>query len=320
MRPPPALVCPRCRGVLDAAGAEISVNGCPQCGAVFPVMHGVTALMAAPAEGTVEAWQKAIYDELAHPPYGGWRLGRAPDVTLTYWSHCRQIAALCPAPGEVVLDVGCLGGQRLLEIAAAYDVTGVGIDLSTAAVRAARAAHHPRLRFHAASAEAIPLPDASVDVAIAMDVLEHTRTPLAVVKEVRRCLRPGGRFLAHVPVTDIEGTWDGWQASHDADAWRARALAIGHDYRRMPSSHDLETWFAAAGFREVRVRRFNAWHQNRFDYHAVHRILNTLFFVWKLPMALYHDGLIHLTKVWYLLDLPRLRRGIGASVYVTGRC
>jgi len=152
-----------------------------------------------------------------------------------------------------------------------------------------------------------------------MDVLEHTADAApGIVREVFRCLKPGGRFLAHVPVTDNAGSLDAWMAARRPEVWEARTAEVGHDYGRMPSAADLRRWFENAGFTQVRLRRFNAWHQNRFDYYRVHRVLNTLFFKWRLPIALYHDALIHFTKLWYLLDGPRLRRGIGGSVYVTG--
>ncbi len=313
----PPLVCPHCRTVLDPAGAETVAERCGRCGARFPLAHGVRALMPEPDAGTMEDWQKGIYDAYPTGDYGGWALGRAPDLTLTYWSHCRRIAALRPAPGSVVLDVGCLAGRKLFEIAAAYDVVGIGVDLSTAAIHAARERAHPRLRFHAARADALPLPSGSVDLAISMDVLEHTPSAAAVVREVRRCLKPGGRFLVHVPVTDNAGSLDAWMAAHRPDDWSARMREAGHDYSRMPASTDLRAWFEAAGFEQVRVTRFNAWHQNRFDYYRVHRVLNTIFFRWHVPMALYHDLLSRFTRVWYWLDRPRLTRGIGGSVYVT---
>ena len=292
---------------------------CAACGLTFPAIHGVRFLADTAAQGDTEAWQKWIYDAFGHLNYGGWGLGRAPDITLTYWSHCRHIAALEPRPGETVLDVGCLDGRRLFEVLASFDVTGVGVDLSTAAIGAARAARHPRARFHTASAEALPLADACCDVAVAMDVLEHTAAPATVVQEVRRCLRPGGRFLAHVPVTDNAGSWDAWMSANRPDEWSARIRSVGHDYAAMPTAADVRKWLEAAGFAAVRIERFNAWHQNRFDYYRIHRVLNTLFFVLKLPMALYHDVLIHATRLWHLLDRPRLARGVGGSVYASGR-
>jgi len=47
--------------------------------------------------------------------------------------------------------------------------------------------------------EAIPYPDASFDVVVSDNVLEHLDDPLSVFREVARVLRPGGIFLAKTP-------------------------------------------------------------------------------------------------------------------------
>lgn len=68
--------------------------------------------------------------------------------------------------------------------------------------RAARA--HIDLELHATGAEHIDLPDASVDAVISSLVLCTVADPAAVVAEVHRVLRPGGRyaFLEHVAAPD----------------------------------------------------------------------------------------------------------------------
>jgi ubiquinone/menaquinone biosynthesis C-methylase UbiE len=47
--------------------------------------------------------------------------------------------------------------------------------------------------------EPLPFPDAAFDGVVLKDLLEHVADPVAVVAEVRRVLRPGGRVFASSP-------------------------------------------------------------------------------------------------------------------------
>jgi ubiquinone/menaquinone biosynthesis C-methylase UbiE len=96
----------------------------------------------------------------------------------------------------------------------------------------------------AAPAERIPLGDASVDAVAATVVLCSVADQDAVLAEVRRVLRPGGRFVFFEHVAAPAGTW-------------ARLLqrCVAPVTRRFDGGCDpgRETWRAieAAGFREV---------------------------------------------------------------------
>ncbi len=57
------------------------------------------------------------------------------------------------------------------------------------------------VEFHAADLDAtrLPLPDASVDAAAAVEVIEHLENPRALVRELVRIVRPGGWIVITTP-------------------------------------------------------------------------------------------------------------------------
>jgi methionine biosynthesis protein MetW len=95
------------------------------------------------------------------------------------------------------LDVGCgdggTSGVWLHEYAAGY----VGVDISPSAVRmAADRGLDAQLIDDAAE---LPFDDASFDVAVCIEVIEHLFEPQRALSEIVRVLRPGGRLIVTVP-------------------------------------------------------------------------------------------------------------------------
>jgi ubiquinone/menaquinone biosynthesis C-methylase UbiE len=97
---------------------------------------------------------------------------------------------LGPGGGAICLDVACGTGRsgRLLRDAG---YRAVGFDISADQLRFARSRLAAAVR---ADARRLPLPDASADVATGMYFHTDIEDFAAVVREVARCLRPGGRF------------------------------------------------------------------------------------------------------------------------------
>lgn len=101
-----------------------------------------------------------------------------------------------------VLDIACGMGYGSAALASVADhVTGV--DISPEAVEAARAAYPAEnLRFLAAPAQAIPLEDASFDLIVAFECIEHLDDWPVLLAEARRLLAPGGQFIVSTPNKD----------------------------------------------------------------------------------------------------------------------
>lgn len=100
---------------------------------------------------------------------------------------------------DIVLDLGCGNGHHLFALDGAFDM-GIGIDISPAMVasaqRASSAFTGSRYQFQADNAETLSsIDDAAIDVAFCVGALEHMIDKPAVIRAVRRVLRPGGRFV-----------------------------------------------------------------------------------------------------------------------------
>jgi SAM-dependent methyltransferase len=98
-------------------------------------------------------------------------------------------------PGRRVLDLGCRYGALTQAYARGNEVTGVDVDRE-ALVEAAKLGIDTQW---ADVDEPLPFADASFDVVVAGELLEHVRDPARLIAEARRVLRPGGQLVASVP-------------------------------------------------------------------------------------------------------------------------
>jgi SAM-dependent methyltransferase len=117
---------------------------------------------------------------------------------LLAWLGSQDVAGLR------VLDVGC--GDRPYErlLSGASEIVGFDVP------------GNPHADLHG-SIDAIPVPDASFDVVLCLQVLEHVPDPAAAVRELRRVVRPGGRVLlsTHGIYPYHPNPDDLWRWTHD---------------------------------------------------------------------------------------------------------
>ena len=122
----------------------------------------------------------------------------------------RRLRALIAAQrGEVGLDIGCGLGHLTCELAREVAPAGrmIGLDMSAdmaagAAERAQREGFAALIETRVGDATALPLPDASVDFAVAVQSFSYVPDVVRALAEAARVLRPGGRLAV------LETDWD----------------------------------------------------------------------------------------------------------------
>ncbi|MGV9710455.1 class I SAM-dependent methyltransferase [Gordonia sp. NPDC003424] len=117
-----------------------------------------------------------------------------------YWFRRHEVAyayVLDRCAGRDVLEAGSGEGYGAAMLASvASSVTCVDYDES--AVEHTRR-RYPGLNVHRGNLIDLPLPDASVDVVVNFQVIEHLWDQAAFIAECRRVLRPGGELLISTP-------------------------------------------------------------------------------------------------------------------------
>jgi ubiquinone/menaquinone biosynthesis C-methylase UbiE len=150
--------------------------------------------------------------------------------------------ALGPESMQELLDIGT-GSGRILELLGATVSRGTGIDMSREMLAIARAklaaAGLDNCRLRHGNMYDLPLEDDSFDAATVHLVLHYADRPHAVIAEIARVLRPGGRIV----IADF--------APHDLEELRSK-----HAHRRLGfDDHEVQNWFEAAGLVPERIRR-----------------------------------------------------------------
>lgn len=124
-----------------------------------------------------------------------------PEVRGTIWyEHWHRYAAVASLTrGRRVVDAACgegYGSYLLAQSAASV----IGVDVAPAAVaHAGQRYKHPNLAFTTGSVAALPLPDASVDVVVSFETIEHLHEQRAMLAEFRRVLVADGVLAISSP-------------------------------------------------------------------------------------------------------------------------
>lgn len=285
-------LCPRCRGPLEWPG---DAYRCMPCGARYPIVLGIPDFRVEPDPylSIEDDWAKGrrLEDRAPDTDFAGlvryyWSLtpGEPEEQASRFLEYAlagrargqefldsldregaapRRTGEAAAGPGMArALEIGCRTGGVLQAIAERIP-QAVGIDVSFRWLVVARKGLAERglsAELVCCNAEHLPFPDRTFDLTIAENVLEHARSPAAILQEGRRTLRPGGRLLAITwnrlalaPEPHVRLWGVGWLPRSVA-RWYVRARR-GSDYShvRLLSVFGLRAAARSAGFGSWRV-------------------------------------------------------------------
>jgi SAM-dependent methyltransferase/uncharacterized protein YbaR (Trm112 family) len=229
------LACPRHRLPLTAASSALNCpNGCS-----FPVVDGVPVFLLEEATETMgiagaslrqarepgddrlfvetlglsDDQKRGILDLVAHPseaidPVVSYLVGATNGIAyVNLIGHLKEYPIpqirLPDSRGEILVDIGCSWGRWSIA-AAKRGYRVVGIDPSLGAVMAAkRVASQLGIDadYLVGDARFLPFADQTIDVAFSYSVIQHLSRDdaAAVVAQIGRVLKPGGRSLVQMP-------------------------------------------------------------------------------------------------------------------------
>jgi arsenite methyltransferase len=219
----------------------------------------------------------ATYEQVARDPNAHYHFHRGPDYAHDFLGYDRGELAAIPAistarfagvgnplaigpvaPGSTVLDHACGAGMDLLLAARRAGPAGhaIGVDATPAMVQTAteaarQAGLDANVEIHQGFYEALPVPDASVDLVISNGVLNLAPDKGAVLNEVYRVLKPGGSLYLADVVVQRELTLE---ARSNPELWAACIAGALVE-------SELPVIAAQSGFIDGRVvRRFNCFY------------------------------------------------------------
>jgi len=142
-----------------------------------------------------------------------------------------------------VLDLGCGVGDFSEAIEFYRPDLGINsVDISTHAIALAKK-RGLKAKFGVADAHKLPFADKYFDAVVCFDLIEHVKSPIKVLKEINRVLKPGGLFHTFIPT---EGNVYSLQGALIALGWKAKEKYGAHPHHFPPQT--VKAWVKRAGF------------------------------------------------------------------------
>ncbi len=176
----------------------------------------------------------------------------------TFWHHVYRYKFAIPyCRGRRVLDVACGEGYGCASIKEAGAASVTGVDISGEACRHAR----DRYGVNAIEGSALdlPLPDASVDVVVSFETIEHLPDPARFIDECARVLAPGGRLVISSPNRDLYRLRNGLNPFHCSELSEREFTHVVQRGFEIESIHGQYPELRPAGLHSLLMWPYAAW-------------------------------------------------------------
>ena len=227
------------------------------------------------------------YDAIAHLYDGQPYRAKPPDPELSTFISQRTVSNALS-----VLDIGCgTGNQLVADRTVVRDALLVGLDRTLGMLRQARPKASD-IAWVQADAAMLPFRADCFDFITCQHAFHHVRGKEAMLRDVLRVLRPGGRFVLHSLCPQESEDWLYYEYFPEA-----RAVDLADFW----SPEQIIAVMATAGFLAVAVtRRHVNYEQNLRDWLDIVRRRDTCSQLTAIPDVAYAAGLHRLQ--WELAD------------------
>ena len=180
------------------------------------------------------------------------------------------IEVAAPKPVDLLLDVATGTGNTALALAPLV-LRVIGLDVASGMLDQARvraqAENVENVEFITGSAEELPFPDAQFSLVVSRHAPHHFHDLDKFLREVRRVLKPQGRFVVAdqiSPSAQVMDWVDRWERTRDpshfrqrtVNEWRHASAAAGFSWIRdqaVPYELPFDWWVKQAGCKEETV-------------------------------------------------------------------
>jgi len=133
----------------------------------------------------------------------------------------------------------------------AEHIDSIDINHGDVAVAHASGAELSNVRYSVQDGERMAFGDASFDLAVCLEVIEHATHPGALLRDIGRVLRPGGHLLLTCPHANFPFTYDPLNSVLERWGLRLPLGAYGYGHHWLATEAEVAGWAREAGFEVV---------------------------------------------------------------------